>query len=211
MQKMGFYINISRFSINIPRFSHSRCNTVGISSAHRSRIVWVRVRRMRRQLILLWLLHFSATVLSFLTISAPSTTESVPSPSIPSLRPSHLMLPFSPSRLSRRRGPKYPTSDHSTRSHTRPRPPQPFLDYPSCFCFRMRVEYSNRRLRRRRDGRRCRWEYVRDQGELSHVRYSLAASEVSILPPSLPDSLPGNLQRFKMISKIRSRCMHEMV
>ena len=33
MQKMGFYINISRFSINIPRFSYSRCNTVGIYRA----------------------------------------------------------------------------------------------------------------------------------------------------------------------------------
>ena len=209
MQKMGFYINISRFSINIPRFSHSRCNTVGISSAHRSRIVWVRVRRMRRQLILLWLLHFSATVLSFLTISAPSTTESVPSPSIPS-HPFALLISccLSPPRLSRRRSPKYPTSDHSTRSHTRPRPPQPFLDYPpaSASACEWNIQIGDCG-----DGRRCRWEYVRDQGEPSHVRYSLAASEVSILPPSLPDSLPGNLQRFKMISKIRSRCMHEMV
>ena len=148
MQKMGFYINISRFSINIPRFSHSRCNTVGISSAHRSRIVWVRVRRMRRQLILLWLLHFSATVLSFLTISAPSTTESVPSPSIPSLRPSHLMLPFSPSPLS---------SSQSKVSDFRPQHSQSYAAAAAttvprlspCFCFRMRVEYSNRRLRRR--------------------------------------------------------------
>ena len=146
MQKMGFYINISRFSINIPRFSHSRCNTVGISSAHRSRIVWVRVRRMRRQLILLWLLHFSATVLSFLTISAPSTTESVPSPSIPSLRPSHLMLPFSPSPLS---------SSQSKVSDIRPQHSQSCAAATTvprlspCFCFRMRVEYSNRRLRRR--------------------------------------------------------------
>ena len=140
---------------------------------------------MRRQLILLWLLHFSATVLSLLTISAPSTTESVPSPSIPSLRPSHLMLPFSPSPLS---------SSQSKVSDIRPQHSQlcaaaaattvPRLS--PCFCFRMRVEYSNRRLRRRRDGRRCRWEYVRDQGEPSHVRYSLAASEVSILPPCLP-------------------------
>ena len=86
---------------------------------------------MRRQLILLWLLHFSATVLSFLTISAPSTTESVPSPSIPS-HPFALLISccLSPPRLSRRRSPKYPTSDHSTRSHARTRPPQPFLDYP---------------------------------------------------------------------------------
>ena len=129
---------------------------------------------------------------------------------IPSLRPSHLMLPFSPSPLS---------SSQSKVSDFRPQHSQSYAAVAAttvprlspCFCFRMRVEYSNRRLRRRRDGRRCRWEYVRDQGELSHVRYSLAASEVSILPPSLPDSLPGNLQRFKMISKIRSRCMHEMV
>ena len=53
-----------------------------------------------------------------------------------------------------------------------------------CFCFRMRVEYSNRRLRRRRDGRRCRWEYVRDQGELSH-----ATSDIAWRPQRSPSSL----------------------
>ena len=100
---------------------------------------------------------------------------------IPSLRPSHLMLPFSPSPLS---------SSQSKVSDFRPQHSQSCAAATTvprlspCFCFRMRVEYSNRRLRRRRDGRRCRWEYVRDQGELSH-----ATSDIAWRPQRSPSSL----------------------